>query len=34
MRYKITVEYDGEKFCGWQRQLSDRTVQQTLEEAL
>lgn len=34
MRYKLTVEYDGEKFCGWQRQLSDRSVQQTLEEAL
>ncbi|MBU4445465.1 MAG: tRNA pseudouridine(38-40) synthase TruA [Candidatus Marinimicrobia bacterium] len=33
-RYKITIEYDGTDFCGWQRQIRDRTVQQTLEDSL
>jgi tRNA pseudouridine38-40 synthase len=33
-RYKLTVEYDGRPFCGWQRQKSDLSVQQVLEEAI
>ncbi|MGB9152736.1 MAG: tRNA pseudouridine(38-40) synthase TruA [Alphaproteobacteria bacterium] len=33
-RWKLTIEYDGTGFCGWQRQLGDLTVQQTLEEAI
>lgn len=34
MRIALGIEYDGTRFCGWQRQASGRTVQQTLEEAL
>ena len=33
-RWKLTIEYDGTHFCGWQRQDGDCTVQQTLEEAI
>lgn len=33
-RFKITIEYDGSHFCGWQRQQNERTVQQTLEDTL
>ena len=33
-RYKLTVEYDGSPFCGWQRQAGDLSVQQVLEEAI
>ena len=33
-RYKLTVEYDGRPFCGWQRQAGDLSVQQVLEEAI
>lgn len=33
--WRLTLEYDGRRFCGWQRQAAGvRTVQQTLEEAL
>jgi tRNA pseudouridine38-40 synthase len=33
-RYKLTVEYDGAPFVGWQRQANGRAVQQAIEEAL
>ena len=31
---KLTVEYDGTAYAGWQRQAGDVSVQQLLEEAL
>lgn len=34
MNWRLKLEYDGQAFCGWQRQLGDRTVQETLEVAL
>jgi tRNA pseudouridine38-40 synthase len=33
-RWKLTIEYDGGPFVGWQRQAHGPSVQQTLEEAL
>lgn len=33
-RYKITIEYDGTNYFGWQRQSGLPTIQQKLEEAL
>ena len=33
-RWKLTIEYDGSPFMGWQRQKHGPSVQQTLEEAL
>lgn len=33
-RFKLTIEYDGRPFCGWQRQAHDLSVQQVLEEAI
>jgi tRNA pseudouridine38-40 synthase len=33
-RYKLTLEYDGSPFSGWQRQAHAPSVQQTLEEAI
>ncbi len=32
-RYKLTIEYDGGPFVGWQRQENGRSVQQAIEEA-
>ncbi len=31
---KLTLEYDGSDFCGWQRQAGDRTVQAVVERSL
>lgn len=33
-RYKLTIEYDGGPFVGWQRQDNGDSVQQGLEEAV
>lgn len=33
-RYKVTVEYLGTGFCGWQRQENALSVQEALEEAI
>ncbi|MBE7734190.1 tRNA pseudouridine(38-40) synthase TruA [Devosia faecipullorum] len=33
-RFKLTLEYDGTPFCGWQRQTDRMSVQQALEEAI
>ncbi|NKD88543.1 tRNA pseudouridine(38-40) synthase TruA [Haematospirillum sp. 15-248] len=32
-RYKLTLEYDGSAFVGWQRQTNGLSVQQAIEEA-
>ncbi|MCU0728140.1 MAG: tRNA pseudouridine(38-40) synthase TruA [Planctomycetes bacterium] len=31
---RLTIEYDGTDFSGWQRQRGDRSVQEVLEDAL
>lgn len=33
-RFKLTIEYDGSGFVGWQRQENGLSVQQALEEAI
>lgn len=33
-RYKLTIEYDGTGYAGWQRQDTLPSIQQTLEEAI
>jgi tRNA pseudouridine38-40 synthase len=32
--FKMTIEYDGSSYHGWQRQTSDRTIQGEIEKAL
>ena len=32
-RYKLTIEYDGALYSGWQRQENGHSIQQALEEA-
>ena len=32
-RFRLTIEYDGTAYSGWQRQINGPSVQQTLEEA-
>ena len=34
MRIVLGIQYDGKDFCGWQIQPNERTVQQTIEDAL
>ncbi len=31
---KLVISYDGTEFAGWQRQKTERTVQQTLDDAI
>jgi tRNA pseudouridine38-40 synthase len=33
-RWKLTIEYDGAAFCGWQKQANALSVQQALEQAI
>jgi tRNA pseudouridine38-40 synthase len=33
-RFRITIEYDGGPFVGWQRQENGRSLQQAIEEAV
>ena len=33
-RYKLTIEYDGTPFAGWQRQANGRSVQEAIEDAV
>ena len=33
-RYKLTIEYDGTPFAGWQRQANGRSVQAAIEDAI
>lgn len=33
-RYKITIEYDGTSFFGWQRQVEDISIQEEIEKAV
>jgi len=33
-RWKLTIEYDGTDYCGWQRQDNGMSVQQAIEEAI
>jgi tRNA pseudouridine38-40 synthase len=33
-RYRITIEYLGTEFCGWQRQKNGISIQETIENAI
>lgn len=32
--FKLTIEYDGSNYCGWQRQPNGPSIQETIENAL
>ena len=32
--FKITIEYDGTNYHGWQRQKTDQTIQEEIENAI
>ncbi len=32
--YKLTIEYDGSRYHGWQKQKNARTIQETVENAI
>ncbi|MFC1830159.1 tRNA pseudouridine(38-40) synthase TruA [Thermodesulfobacteriota bacterium] len=34
INFKLTIEYDGSQYSGWQRQKNDRTIQGEIEKAL
>lgn len=34
IRWKLTIEYNGAPYCGWQRQDGQPSVQQSIEEAI
>ena len=34
LRYKITIQYDGANYFGWQMQSQKRTIQSEIETAL
>ena len=34
MRYFVELSYNGDRYCGWQRQRDAASVQETLERAL
>ena len=34
LRVKLTIEYDGSNYSGWQKQSSENTIQQEIEECL
>lgn len=34
MRYKITIEYDGTNYCGWQKQEGKFSIQETIEDSI
>ncbi len=34
MNFKLTIEYDGTGYHGWQRQKNARTIQETIESAI
>ena len=33
-RYALTIDFNGSRYCGWQKQLEDRTVQGEIEKTL
>ena len=33
-KYKLTIEYDGTDFVGWQSQENGKSIQQSVEEAI
>lgn len=32
--FKLVIEYDGTRYCGWQRQKNEKTIQGVIESAL